>query len=123
MRLAIAGQCMKQMVWVALYTLTLWSVLGRSWAENPSFHFQTPLSALVAGCNSKPSDMPPDAVEQPIQDFCRLMKDARLQIDKAERTEVISGNIQPQRLVQALRALLRDENYALILKTDAGAGK
>jgi len=121
MRLAIAGKCMKQMVWVALYTLALSSAQERSWAENASLHFQTPLSSLLTGCDAKPSDMPPDAAKQPIHDFCHLVKGSHLQIDKAERTEVISGNMQPQLLVQALRALLQDENYALIFTTDAGA--
>ncbi|ETX06431.1 HEAT repeat domain-containing protein [Candidatus Entotheonella palauensis] len=119
MMLAIAGKCMRQMLWTALCTLALWSVVERGWAEiseTTEIRFQAPLAPLLTGCGAKSSDTL-DTGNQAIHKFCRLVKSSRVQLKKTQRAEVISGTIHPQLLVQALKELLRDENYAIIITT------
>lgn len=112
---------MRQAAWVTLSALALCGVVEPGWAENDSLRFQAPLAPLLTGCDANPSDTPLDATQQTVRDFCRLVQNAHVQINKAKRAEMVSGDVQPQLLVQALRELLRDENYALIFTTECGA--
>ncbi|ETX01454.1 MAG: hypothetical protein ETSY1_07305 [Candidatus Entotheonella factor] len=111
---------MKQISCAVLFTLALWGAVERSSAENTTateIRFQAPLAPLLTSCGTKPSEAF-DTVNPIVDDFCRLVNSSRAQSDQAKRAEMIVGNIQPKRLVQALKELLRDENYALIITNE-----